>query len=298
MQTKYWVHDLDPIFIHFTETAGIRYYGMAYALAFLFGWIFLSFLRKKGRNPLNRAQQENTFFALVLGVMLGARLGFVVLYALPEMLREPWRIIAVWEGGMSSHGGFIGVFLAGIWVSRRYKVRFFRLGDMFCLLAPVGLMLGRVANFINGELWGTITKVPWAVIFPHSAPPGTPIALIPPRHPSQLYEAALEGLFLILYTQLRFWTSRVGLRPGKLCGEFFLLYAVVRILGEQFREPDASLFFGMSRGVFYSIFLGLAGIFMIVYALKRPAEPWPEPAPEPEEEEPKKKKKSKPRKRK
>jgi phosphatidylglycerol:prolipoprotein diacylglycerol transferase len=134
---------------------------------------------------------------------------------------------------------------------------------------PPGLFLGRVANFINGELWGKPSEVPWAVIFPQSAPPGTPLALIPPRHPSQLYEAFLEGIVLLIYTQWRFRRTAALATPGRLSGEFLVLYALVRILGEQFREPDASPILGLSRGIFYSLFMIAIGLGAIVYSGRR-----------------------------
>ena len=164
---------------------------------------------------------------------------------------------------MSSHGGFIGVIVALWWVSRKSSVRFLVLSDLLCTIAPIGLLLGRVANFINGELWGRVSYVPWAVIFPQSAEPGTPVALIAPRHPSQLYEAVLEGAFLLAYSQWRFRRTKAACTPGRLSGEFLLLYAVVRIIGEQFREPDAGLILGMSRGVFYSLFVLVLGALLV-----------------------------------
>jgi phosphatidylglycerol:prolipoprotein diacylglycerol transferase len=166
---------------------------------------------------------------------------------------------------MSSHGGFIGVCLAMIWLVRKHQLAWRPVADILVTLAPPGLFLGRIANFINGELWGKVAYVPWAVVFPKSVPVGTPVSETPPRHPSQIYEALLEGLFLTLYTQLRFWCSPITReRPGQLAGEFLILYAVVRAVGEMFREPDASLFFGLSRGTFYSLFLIIGGLILFV----------------------------------
>ena len=134
---------------------------------------------------------------------------------------------------------------------------------------PVGLLLGRLANFINGELWGKVSSLPWAVIFPLSEPDGTPMPYIAPRHPSQIYEALLEGALLLAYMQWRLWKTRALERPGRLSGEFLLLYAISRIVGEQFREPDATLIFGMSRGVFYSLFIVAGGLFLISNSRKK-----------------------------
>ncbi len=209
---------------------------------------------------------------LVLGALIGGRLGFMLLYDFNNFIREPWSFFEVWRGGMASHGGFVGVFLAGLWITKRYKLSWWRLADLMAVMTPPGLMLGRIANFINGELWGKISYVSWAVIFPASAPVGTPISQIEPRHPSQLYEAALEGLLCTLYTQIRAWKSNViRERPGQLGGEFLVLYALVRIISEQFREPDATLIFYLSRGTFYSVFLVIAGVVMIMHARRKHA---------------------------
>ncbi len=267
--TSHWVHDLDPFAIHFGGNFGIRWYGLSYVAAFVIAAALLALYHRRGRSPLDPDQQSTAIFALVLGVLLGGRIGYVLLYGLPEFLRDPLFLFRLWEGGMASHGGFAGVILALAWLARRFRVPLLRLGDLAVTLVPPGLLLGRIANFINGELWGRPSQVAWAVIFPQAAPEGTPLALIPPRHPSQLYEAALEGLFLLLYTQWRLWRTGVLDRPGRLSGEFLLLYAIVRIIGERFREPDASLILGMSRGTFYSIFVGLAGAGLIVWSARR-----------------------------
>ena len=209
--------------------------------------------------------------AVVIGVMLGGRLGYFLLYSPATFLREPLAVLRVWEGGMSSHGGFAGVCLALVWLVRKHKLAWQSTADILVTLAPPGLFLGRVANFINGELWGRVAYVPWAVIFPKSAPDGTPVTEIPPRHPSQFYEALLEGLFLTIYTQLRFWRSPVTReKPGQLAGEFLILYAGVRAVGEVFREPDASLLFGFSRGTFYSLFLGVGGLTLFATSCRKP----------------------------
>lgn len=271
-ETSYWVHDLDPYLVHFGDGLGIRYYGLAYVLAFLFAyWLFGRF-RRAGISPLTKPQESDVMLALVLGALAGGRLGYMLLYDFGNFIREPWTVFEVWHGGMASHGGFAGVILAGLWAARRYRVNFWRIGDMMAAMTPFGLMLGRIANFINGELWGKVAHVPWAVIFPDSAPPGTPAGEIAPRHPSQLYEAALEGLLLLLYTQWRAWRTDVMRdHPGRLGGEFLVLYAVVRVFAEMFREPDASLVLGLSRGTFYSIFLAVAGVAIVVHARRTDA---------------------------
>jgi phosphatidylglycerol---prolipoprotein diacylglyceryl transferase len=223
---------------------------------------------KHGKAELTPDQQSFTITAMMIGVLLGGRLGYSIFYALEETLHRPWVIFQVWKGGMASHGGFIGVLVACWWVAKKLKLSFLKLGDLLCPLVPPGIMLGRIANFINGELWGKISNVSWAVIFPQSSMPGTPLEQIPARHPSQLYEAGLEGALLLIYIQWRFWKTNVLIWPGKLAGEFLIIYAVVRIFGEQFREPDASLIAGLSRGSFYSIFLFAGGLYLILRSRK------------------------------
>jgi phosphatidylglycerol:prolipoprotein diacylglycerol transferase len=262
-QPSYWIDNLNPFLVRFSDSLGIRYYGLAYAFAFLIAGCLLHFYWRTGRSSLNPKVQSDLMIGVVIGVMLGGRLGYFLLYSPETLWREPLAVLRIWDGGMSSHGGFAGVCLALVWLVRKHKLAWRSTADILVTLAPPGLFLGRVANFINGELWGKVAYVPWAVIFPKSAPAGTPLTEIPPRHPSQLYEALLEGLFLTIYTQLRFWRSPVTReRPGQLAGEFLILYAAVRALGEVFREPDASLLFGLSRGTFYSLFLVIGGLVL------------------------------------
>jgi len=273
MFLAYWVHDLSPFLIQFTDTIGIRYYGLSYLLGFLGGAWLLHVYAKAGRSQLRSEQISDLIIAIVVGVMVGGRLGSFILYNNWRTLGEdPLALFRVWEGGMASHGGFVGVAVALAWFARSRRLPFLHLSDLIVSVAPLGLMFGRVANFINGELWGKISHVSWAVIFPESAPAGTPIALIPPRHPSQLYEAALEGGLLLAIMQWRFWrTDVVRRQPGRLAGEFLIAYAVVRMIGEIFREPDAGLdlIFGMSRGTFYSIFLIVIGLALVWRAARK-----------------------------
>ena len=271
-QTHYWVDRFDPVMIHLHGDFGIRYYGVAYLLAFVIGLLLLRWYHRAGKSPLAPAQVDRAIFAIIIGVMAGGRLGYMLLYNWPALIHAPWTLFQVWDGGMSSHGGFIGVALALIWISRKCEIPFLALGDLVVSVTPPGLLLGRVANFINGELWGKVSTVPWAVIFPKSAPPGTPLNLIPPRHPSQLYEALLEGAALLIYTQWRLWRSTALTTPGRLSGEFLVFYAVARIFCEQFRQPDAGLILGMSRGSFYSLFLLAAGAPLIGWASRHRAE--------------------------
>lgn len=268
-QVTHWVHQIDPVLFHINGNFGVRYYGLAYLLAFVVAYGLLALMRRTGRVSLTAEQQQSLMSYLLMGVLLGGRLGYVALYAWADFLARPWMVIEVWHGGMASHGGFIGVILAIVLFSRKQRVPVLELGDALAVMTPPGLMLGRIANFINGELWGIPSQVKWAVIFPASAP-GVPINQIEPRHPSQLYEAGLEGLLLMIYTLLRMFGTRAPMHSGRLSGEFLLLYAVVRIIGERFREPDAALILGVSRGVFYSLFLALFGCILIVIS-RRPS---------------------------
>jgi phosphatidylglycerol:prolipoprotein diacylglycerol transferase len=209
---------------------------------------------------------------LVVGTLAGGRLGYFFLYQFDTLKTDPLTLFRVWEGGMASHGGFVGVLIA-MWLwARKQKTGLFRVSDLVVTVTPLGLLFGRIANFINGELYGKISYVSWAVIFPQSEPPGTPIAQIAPRHASQLYEAALEGALLLIFVQWRFWRGSVAqTQPGRLSGEFLIAYSIARVIGELFREPDASLLFGVSRGIFYSIFLVIVGAVVIARATKTKA---------------------------
>jgi phosphatidylglycerol:prolipoprotein diacylglycerol transferase len=259
----YWVDRLNPFLIRFSGSFGIRYYGLAYALGFLAAAWLLQRYHRAGKSLLPPARIADFMVAAVVGVVLGGRIGSYVLYdGWRSFGTDPFGIFRVWEGGMASHGGMIGVILAVAWFARSAGIPFLHLADLVASTAPAGLFFGRIANFINGELWGRPTYVPWAVIFPRSAPPDEPAMLVP-RHPSQLYEAALEGALLLAYMQWRLWRSdAVRARPGRLAGEFLVLYACLRILCEAFREPDASLILGMSRGTFYSLFMAAFGLFL------------------------------------
>ncbi len=273
-EKTYWEHDLSPFLIRFPENPlgleGVRYYGLSYLLGFVVAWILLRVYNSKGKFEIDADARSTLMTAIIIGVIAGGRIGYVLFYNLGSFLQNPLLLIRVDQGGMSSHGGFIGVFVAVIWFARKYKLPFLKLGDVIVTLAPLGLCFGRIANFINGELWGRVTDVSWAVIFPNSPVVYdiTRHVFAPePRHPSQLYAAFLEGLLLFLYTQWRFW--RTQSKPGVLGGEFLIGYGILRILGELFREPDAALIMGLSRGQFYSIFMIIAGTAIIWMASRR-----------------------------
>jgi len=272
MPPQYHVHEPDPFLIEFTEGVGIRYYGLAYILGFVIATGLLWLYWRRGRSPLHPAAQADLMLAGMLGTFIGGRLGYFLFYA-PADLLDPLRVIRVWEGGMASHGGFIGVFIGLWWAAHKHRISLFTTGDIVVTLGPAGLLLGRIANYINGELWGKVIEshVPWAVIFTSSAP-GQAIDQIPPRHPSQLYEAATEGLLLLAYIQWRLWcTPVVAQRPGRLAGEFLLGYAIVRVFCEQFREHDAGIapVLGLNRGAWLSLGLAVAGVWLIATAARR-----------------------------
>ena len=268
---SHWVHNLSPFLIQFSENFGIRYYGLGYLLGFAFGtWILLRAARS-GRLPMEPVAVGDLMMSLVFGVLIGGRLGYFVLYEPSVFFRAPWQILQVWNGGMASHGGFVGVAIMMVRFARKNQIPFLKLADAVVTAAPPGLFLVRIANFMKGELWGKVTDVPWAVIFPDSQP-GYPPIMILPRHPSQLYEAALEGLALLAFTAWRYWrTTAPIITPGRLAGEFLIGYAIARSISEIFREPDQgiSLIFGLSRGTFYSIGFVIVGLVLIVRS--RPA---------------------------
>lgn len=261
----YWVHDLSPFLVRFSDSIGIRYYGLAYVAGFLAGIWLLSLYSRRGLTSLSPNQVSSLVWALAFGVCVGGRLGYFLFYQPGTLFGDPLALFRIWDGGMASHGGFIGVAVALFWFARSTKNRVLHLGDLVTSVAPAGLLFGRIANFINGELWGKVSQVRWAVIFPESAAPGTPLNMIAPRHPSQLYAAVLEGLLPLIVMQVLVWkTDWVKTAPGRLSGVFLVLYAVGRMIGEVFREPDAGLILGLSRGTFYSIFVFAAGLVLLL----------------------------------
>ena len=251
----YYVHDLNPFLIEFGSGWGIRYYGLAYVAGFLAWYHGLRWFRTKGWSGLNDNQISELLFYTVLGVLIGGRLGYCLLYDWAETVRNPISVVAFWHGGlqgMSSHGGIAGALGGFLLWARKSKADGWAVADNAAVLAPVGIFLGRIANFINGELWGRPAQVPWAVVFPES---GTPV----PRHPSQIYEALGEGLVLGL---AMLWLRSRNLVPsGKVAGAFFMVYGVIRIVMEFFREPDLGdpLLAGLSRGQWFSVGLCIVG---------------------------------------
>lgn len=274
----YFVHRIDPVIVRLFGVLPLRWYGMAYLLAFLTTGLLLAVLSRRGRCrlPINEVYNFIVFTG-VFGVLLGGRLGYLLFYIPGTFLREPWIFVKVWEGGMSSHGGMLGVLLAVLFYARKHHYPFWDLMDNMATVVPVGIGFGRLANFINGELWGRVTTVPWAVIFPgeagisHSQADPARIrsaiqsGLLHPRHPSQLYEAFGEGflLFALLWLLRKTKWSRVD---GRISAIFLLFYGLFRIAVEFFREPDRPewVYFGwMTRGQIYSIIMVIAGLALL-----------------------------------
>jgi phosphatidylglycerol:prolipoprotein diacylglycerol transferase len=305
----YYLHNLDPFIFRITENVGPRWYGMAYVLAFVFAYLLLRVLSRRGYLDLPESVLGDfVTWVAFFGVMVGGRLGYVLFYK-PEMLREPLSILKVWEGGMSSHGGIIGVVVFTLIYSRRRKLPWTNPGDNLCVVAPIGLFLGRCANFVNGELYGRITNVSWAMQFPKElldprnadeanralascqtvdpsiksleaviegvrTNPKIAEALrgiLTPRHPSQLYEAALEGL--ALFAILWFVRTRFRTPNGMITGLFLIVYSVFRIIVENFREPDAPLVGMFTRGQFFSFFTIAIGIGFVIVSRRNPSYP-------------------------
>lgn len=252
--------DFDPIAIAIGPFA-VRWYALAYIVGLLVGWRFCLWLAKSPPGLVGTVEIDDFLTWATVGVVLGGRIGYVLFYQSDMYLQDPKEIFMLWHGGMSFHGGCAGVTLA-LWLfARKRRLSMLALADIVTLAVPIGLFFGRLANFVNGELWGRPTDVPWAMIFPTGGPV--------PRHPSQLYEAGMEGvlLFLLLLTlELKF---KVRMKPGRLTGVFLLGYAVARTVGELFREPDAQLgflFFGTTMGQLLSVPLILGGLWLILRA--------------------------------
>ncbi|HTT75853.1 MAG TPA: prolipoprotein diacylglyceryl transferase [Candidatus Binataceae bacterium] len=261
----HFVDNLNPVLMHLGPLQ-IRWYGVMYALSFIIGYYLICYLAPKRGIPLDSDGVAELIIYLAAGVLFGGRLGYVLFYNLPYYLQHPVQIVAVWDGGMSFHGGLIGVTLAGLLFSRKTGISFWSLTELVVPVAPLGLFFGRLGNFINGELWGRPSNVPWAMIFPRA-----PLVhgMMVPRHPSQLYEAILEGL--VLFTIL--WILARKPRPkGLLLGTFLILYGLFRCFVEFFRQPDAQLgYIGgvITMGQILSIPMILIGIGIIVWAFRR-----------------------------
>ena len=213
----------------------LRWYSLAYIAGIVIGWWYLLKLLDQPGAPMARRHADDLVFYATLGIILGGRIGYVLFYA-PDMLLHPLRILRLWDGGMSFHGGTIGTSLAMILFARKNGLNWLRIHDYVACVVPFGLFFGRLANFVNGELWGKPTDVPWAIVFSRTVPAGVPE---PARHPSQLYEAGLEGVALFALLYFFFWRTNARYQPGKLTGLFLLGYGTARFVVEFFREPDS-----------------------------------------------------------
>jgi len=278
---------IDPVAIHIWGSFGIRWYAISYITGLLLGWWWLArTIRNKslwtnppfnGKPPATLDDIGDFVVWATLGVIIGGRLGWVLFYGiflcsvspqnadycrgLPmDFLDHPIRIIAAWEGGMSFHGGAIGVIVALWFFARSRKLNFVQLGDMVTTVVPIGLFFGRIANFVNGELWGKVTDVPWAMVFPNAGSD--------PRHPSQLYEAGMEGLLLFIILQVSVRVFRLHERPGLVSAIFFTGYGTFRFIAEIFREPDTMFIGWFSLGMAFSIPMWLAAAYFYWYAFR------------------------------
>jgi phosphatidylglycerol:prolipoprotein diacylglycerol transferase len=243
----------------------IRWYALAYIFGLLIGWRYCVFLAKRPPLLLRPLDIDDFLTWATIGVVAGGRIGYILFYQFDYYIRDPMAMLEVWHGGMSFHGGCAGVIIAMVLFARKRGLPLFGLADIVACAVPIGLFFGRIANFVNGELFGRPTDVPWAMIFPTDE-------LQTPRHPSQLYQAAMEGilLFILLNVLERFNVRR---RPGIICGTFLLGYAAARSTGELFREPDPQLgflIFGTTMGQLLSLPMVVAGIWLIWRAYRLP----------------------------
>ena len=266
----------------------VRWYGIAYIVGILLGWwLILQFLKNRklwDPAPATADQIGDLVVWIVIGIVVGGRIGWDLIYGtllcsvsdpiaafclpapghdtLPmDFISHPLRIIDVREGGMSFHGGLAGVVIAVWGYCKKHKLDVLKIADLIALVAPIGLFFGRIANFVNGELWGRVTNVPWAMIFPHTDGQ--------PRHPSQLYEAALEGLLLFTLLQLILRYTDARKKPGQIAGLFFLGYGVLRFISEFFREPDGAFIGPVSMGMALSIPLWIAALLFFHFSFKK-----------------------------
>ena len=255
---------IDPVLVQLGPFA-IRWYALAYIAGLLSGWRYMLRLNDRQAKMATAEVVDDLLVWTIVGVILGGRLGYVLFYNLPYYVDNPMRALAVWQGGMSFHGGLLGVTVAMVWFARRQQLELLRLSDLMSCAVPLGLFFGRIANFINGELYGRVSDLPWAVIFPHAGPL--------PRHPSQLYEAVLEGAVLFTVLAWLAWRRDALQRPGFLTGVYLCGYALARALVELVRQPDAQiglLPLGTTMGQWLSLPMLLGGLYLI-WRTRRPA---------------------------
>src|SRR5262249_8748824 len=251
---------IDPVFLHIGPVQ-LRWYGLMYMLSFIIGFFVLRRLAKYRKLNLSTDDLYDLLFYLILGVMVGGRLGYVFFYDLSSYLRDPLSIFAIWQGGMSFHGGFLGMAAAAWYISRKKGWKFLDVADLVSAAAPIGLGLGRIGNFINGELYGRPTNVSWAMVFPEGGNM--------PRHPSQLYEALLEGLVLFV---LLIWLYRKNFYRGTVFWSLLTFYGLFRFLVEFVREPDAQIGFDIgpfTRGQLLTFPMFAIGLMMLIISVRR-----------------------------
>lgn len=263
---------LSPVALHIGPF-DLRWYSLAYLAGIFVGYWYLLKLLKQPGAPMARRHADDLVFYAALGVIFGGRLGYVLFYNLGEYLRHPIEILKLWDGGMSFHGGVIGTSLGILYFSRAQKLNWLRIHDYVACCVPFGLFFGRIANFINQELWGAPTTVPWAVRFQEYDAIGQRV-LGPPRHPSQLYEAVLEGIVLLAILGFMFWRTKARYEPGRLVGAFIFLYGLFRFGIEFIREPDQQLA-GFAQathlhmGQWLSLPMILGGLYLMLTAAGR-----------------------------
>lgn len=264
-QPIYFQHlGLDPIALDLGFFT-IKWYSLAYLAGILIGYWYLTVLIRQPGSPMARRHADDFIFHATLGIILGGRLGYILFYQ-PSILENPLDIFKLWEGGMSLHGGTIGVILAIWWMTRKEKLSFLRVSDYIACTVPFGLFFGRLANFVNAELWGKVTNAPWGIVFPGAGEL--------PRHPSQLYEAVLEGPVMFAILAFFFWKTNARYEPGKLFGIAALSYGAARFFVEYYREADAQLMefaerTGLHMGQWLTIPMLVLGLYLVMTAKGR-----------------------------
>jgi phosphatidylglycerol:prolipoprotein diacylglycerol transferase len=261
-------------YVHFTDLGlkptlfewpfPLRWYSLAYLTGILVGWWYLMKLIDRPGAPMARRHADDMVFYATLGIILGGRLGYVLFYRPEFYFHDPIQIVRLWDGGMSFHGGVIGTSLGILWMARKHKLDWLRVHDYVACCVPFGLFFGRLANFVNGELWGRPTNVPWAIVFPNGGEV--------PRHPSQLYEAGLEGILLFTILWFLFWKTDARYQPGKLVGAFLMVYGLSRFSLEFVRQPDLGLEhlpWGLTMGQTLTVPMVLGGAWLIATAKGR-----------------------------
>ena len=257
-------HNIDPIFLNIGGIQ-LRWYGLMYMAGFIVAYFIMRGLIRQKTLPLSRDDLYDLLFYLILGLMGGGRIGYVLFYDIGTYLQNPFSILAIWQGGMSFHGGLIGMTLAAILIVRKKGWKFWEIADLTAVAVPIGLGLGRIGNFINGELYGRPSTLPWAMVFPD----GGNVA----RHPSQLYEALLEGLALFLIVR---WVYHLNLRQGATLWSMVSVYGLFRFTIEFLREPDSHIGFDLgpfTRGQLLSFPMFLVGTYFLVRTLRQATEP-------------------------